>query len=108
MGRYYLVFDAIVVLLLGGLLLALARAIRSTRPRHPTGLRIAGAAIVAVLGALLLALLLLGDPGWSVLFLSVPDLALVLLSTAVLLIAIGAFDLVRLVQIRRGAQPAQP
>ena len=101
MKRFYLVFDVIVALLIAALAAVLALVARPGRRNVPGRLRIAGAALVLGLGMLLIFALLLGDPGWSVLFLSVPDLALVIAAVGALLAAIGAVDLVRALGLRR-------
>ncbi len=107
MGRYYVLFDLVALVLLALASWRLARAIRALRSRRGrTGTANGWAGPIAALavGVLLLALPALGL-GWSVLFLSVPDFALVLVLLGTLLAAQGAIGIVTLVRARR-SRPA--
>ena len=103
MHDYYLAFDAITLALFALALWALVRAIRRAPAPAPSRLRravrVTRAAGALLLGALLIAAPILTGVGWRVMFLSVPDLALVLAALGALLVATGAVRLVRLMRI---------
>lgn len=100
MHGYYLAFDLLVAAVLAALIWALVRAIRRPPGAPPSRLRgvlRVGRALLALLvGALLLLFPLLSGLGWKVMFLSVPDHALVAIVFGLLLCTIGTVRLVRL------------
>ncbi len=100
MHGYYLAFDLIAAALLAVLLWALVRAIRrppgAPHSRLRGVLRVGRATLALLVGALLLLFPLLSGLGWKVMFLSVPDHAIVAIVFGLLLCAIGTVRLVRL------------
>lgn len=105
LSRYYVYFDLIALVLLALAAWGLARAVGAPRGscdgRAGSAARWAGAVAALVLGLLILLLPALGL-GWGVLFLSVPDFALVLVLLGALLTAQGAVRVVALARSRRG------
>jgi CubicO group peptidase (beta-lactamase class C family) len=90
--RFYVIFDAAVVLILAALVWSLVRLLRRRR-RLVHGRRLATRMLCAALevgvGLLLLALPVLVGQGWPATMLWTPDLALVLLAVGALLILTG-------------------
>jgi CubicO group peptidase (beta-lactamase class C family) len=99
MKGYYRIFDAAAILAVVIALAALIRGLR--RPRGEGGGTVVLTALVMLGGGAVLLGLPFAGVGWGVLFLSVPDLALVLLVVGILLLASGAVRLLRLRPRRR-------
>jgi CubicO group peptidase (beta-lactamase class C family)/membrane protease YdiL (CAAX protease family) len=107
-ARLYVIFDAVVVLILAALVWSLGRLLRRRR-RLVRGWRLASrmlrAAVEAAIGFLLLAAPVLVGQGWSGAMLWWPDLALVLLAVGGLLVVTGAFRIMAQILARKAAVP---
>ena len=105
--RFYVAFDAVVVLILAALVWSLVRLLR--RRQLVRGWRLAArllrAAVEAAIGLLLLALPVLAGQGWPGALLWWPDLALVLLTVGGLLIVTGGLRVTAQILARRAAAP---
>lgn len=106
--RFYVVFDAVVVLILAALVWSLVRVLRQ-RHHVSRGARLIGRGLRAVAevgtGMLLLAVPVLVGQSWAGAMLWTPDLALVLLAASVLLILTGGLRATAQILARRGAAP---
>ncbi len=106
-GRFYLVFDLVALLLLGAAAWALWRALRvvgSPPPsRHP--LRGWAGVVLRSLGAAVLVLMPTLSYGWGGLWTWAPDLAVVIAALALLLAVAAALHAIGLLRDRRATRP---